>query len=148
ELHNMAIEWQRARKNKKTEAAVKSKENLVKESLGIVLIENEGVFNINEAVPGSSADKAGIRKGDFLVGIWGRLIRYSKLDDILSELIGPKYSEVKIILEKDISISLETGKETYKELGILLSFEYEGLAIKDVIPGKKGEEAGFKKGDF
>jgi len=35
----------------------------------------------------------------------------------------------------------------YKESGISLGFEYEGLVIKDVIPGKKGDVAGLKKGD-
>ena len=148
DTHNMAMEWQRARKNKQSAVVVKSKESLVKESIGIDLIENAGVFRINEVMPGSSADKAGIKKGDFLIDIWGRLIRYSKLEDVLNELIGPKYSEVKILVGKEISISLETGTDVYKELGIALGFEYEGLVIKDIIPGKKGEVSGLKKGDL
>jgi C-terminal processing protease CtpA/Prc len=148
ELHNMAIEWQKARKNKKTEVVVKSKESQVKESLGIGITENEGIFVISEVVPGSNADKAGIRKGDFLVGIWGRLIRYSKLEDILKELIGPKYSEVKVLIEKEMQFPFIANSDTYKELGISLGFEYEGLAIKEIISGKKGESLGFKKGDF
>jgi len=148
ELHNMAIEWQRARKNKNAAVVVKSKESLAKESIGISLIKSEGVFSIDEVMPGSSADKAGIQKGDFLVGIWGRLIRYSKLEDVLNELIGPKYSEVKVLIEKEIPISSVVGSDIYKELGISLGFEYEGLAIKEIISGKKGELSGFKKGDF
>jgi len=146
--HNMVIEWQRARRNKQPVAVIKNKESLVKEKLGISLIENEGVFKINEVMPGSSADKAGIKKGDFLIDIWGRLIRYSRPEDVLNELIGPKYSEVKILIGKNIPISLETGTDAYKELGITLSFEYEGLVIKDIIPGKKGEASGLKKRDF
>jgi C-terminal processing protease CtpA/Prc len=148
DTHNMVMEWQRARKNKNAAVVVKNKESLAKESIGISLIKSEGVFSINEVMPGSSADKAGIQKGDFLVGIWGRLIRYSKLEDVLNELIGPKYSEVKILVGKNISISLETGTDAYKELGISLGFEYEGLAIKDVASGKKGELSGLRKGDF
>ena len=147
ELRNMAIEWQRRKAGKK-ESVVRSKESLVKESIGISLVEREGIFKIDEVMPGSNAYKAGIQKGDFLAGIWGRLIRYSKLEDILSELIGPEYSEVKILIEKDISIPMETSANVYKELGISLGFEYEGLAIKDVLPGKKGESAGLKKEDF
>ncbi|MCX5692623.1 MAG: hypothetical protein NTX47_02930 [Candidatus Omnitrophica bacterium] len=147
ELHNMAIEWQ-ARKNKKMPVVVKSKESLVKESLGIALIERGGVFKIDEVAANSSAAKAGIQKGDFLIGIWGRLIRYSKLEDILGELIGPKYSEVKVLIERDLSVPVESGINLYKELGISLGFEYEGLVIKDVVSGKKGELVGFQKGDF
>lgn len=148
ELHNMAIEWRHARRTKDAVSVAKSKEILVREKIGISLIENEGIFRISEIMPGSSADKAGIRKGDFLVGIWGRLIRYSKLEDVLNELIGPKYSEVKILVEKEVHILVEKGMGVYKELGISLGFEYEGLAIKDVALGKKGDEAGLKRGDF
>lgn len=147
ELHNMAIEWQ-TRKNKKTAPIVKSKESLVKEGIGIVLAENDGIFRISEVAPGSSASKAGIEKGDFLVGIWGRLIRYSRLEDVLAELTGPRYSEVKIILEKEILVSVDTAGNFYKELGVSLGFEYEGLIIKDIAPEKKGGAAGLKKGDF
>src|SRR3989338_2529431 len=91
ETHNMAIEWQ-ANKNKKVPVVVKSREDLVKGGIGISIIDNEGIFRINEVIPGSSASKAGIQKGDFLVAIWGMLIRYSKLEDVLNQLIGPRYS--------------------------------------------------------
>jgi len=148
ELYNMAAEWQRSRKNKKIEPVVKSKESMVRDGLGITLAENNGIFVISEVTPGSSAAKAGIQKGDFLTGIWGRLIRYSKLEDVLNELSGPRYSEVKILLEKDISVSTEAKENFYKELNISLGFEYEGLVIKDVTVGKKGDIAGLKKGDF
>ena len=147
ETHNMAIEWQ-ANKNKKAPVVVKSREDMVKGGIGISIIENEGVFRINGVIPGSSASKAGIQKGDFLVAIWGMLIRYSKLEDVLNQLIGPRYSEVKIQVEKDIPIPMETGEHVYKELGITLGFEYEGLIIKDIIAGKKGESSGLKKGDL
>ena len=147
ELHNMAIEWQ-TRKNNKLAPVAKSKESLVKEGIGIVLTENDGIFRISEVTPGSSASKEGIKKGDFLVGIWGRLIRYSRLEDVLTELTGPRYSEVKIILEKEISVPVDTAGNLYKELGISLGFEYEGLIIKDIAPEKKGGAAGLKKGDF
>jgi len=148
ELYNMAIEWQQARKSKQLAPVVKSKESLVKDGIGITLTENNGIFTINEVVPGSSAAKAGIQKGDFLAGIWGRLIRYSKLEDVLNELSGPRYSEVKILLEKDISVPVKAGENFYKELEVSMGFEYEGLVIKDFVSGKKGDIAGLRKRDF
>jgi len=148
ELFNMAAEFQRARKNKKAAPVVKNKESMVREGLGITLTENNGIFTISEVAPGSSAAKAGIQKGDFLTGIWGRLIRYSKFEDVLNELSGPRYSEVKILLEKDIPVSMEAKENFYKELSVSLGFEYEGLVIKDIVSGKKGDMAGLKKGDF
>jgi len=146
ELRNMAIEWQ-AKKSRKPAVVVKSKESLVKESIGISLVESEGIFRIDDVAPGSSAHKAGIKKGDFLAGIWGRLIRYSRLEDVLTELAGPKYSEIKILVEKEIPVPVENGTNIYKESGVSLGFDYEGLMVKDILPGKKGESAGLKKGD-
>jgi len=147
ELHTMAMEWQKSR-NKKEDSSPKSKEILVKQSLGISLAEKDGIFRIDEVVPGSSAARAGIVKGDLLVGIWGRLIRYSKPEYVLNELLGPRFSEIKILIEKDISMPADSGKGTYRELGITIGFEYEGLIVKEISQEKKAWAAGLRKGDF
>ena len=146
-LHTMAMEWQRS-KNKKTVLSPISKEKLLKETIGISLSEKDGIFKIDEVVPGSSAAKSGIAKGDFLVGIWGRLIRHSKPEYVMNELLGPRYSEVKVLIEKEILVPVGAGKNLYKELGISTGFEYEGLVIKDIVSGKKAELSGLKKRDF
>ena len=121
----------------------------MKDTLGISLIEKDEIFTIDQVRPHSSADRTGIKKGDILVGIWGRRIRYSRMEDVVNELLGPRYSEVNVLVEKEISIPVDgDDKGLYKGLGILLGFEYQGLVIKDVAGGKKGELAGFKKGDL
>ena len=145
---SMVMNWRRDR-NKKPSSADKGKRLLLKSILGISLLEKDGVFAIDEVAPYSSAAKAGIQKGDALVGIWGRLVRYSDMENVIDELVGPKYSEVKVLIKREISVSTAADeKGLYKELGILLGFKYEGLTINDVLPGKKGEVAGFKKGDM
>ncbi|MFA4991536.1 MAG: hypothetical protein WC569_03050 [Candidatus Omnitrophota bacterium] len=150
ELQIAASQWRNKSARQISTASV-SKEDLLKKTLGISLLEKDGVFVINEVVSNSSAFKAGIRKGDVLVGIWGKLIRYSDKEEILAELLGPKYSEVRVMIEKDILVAADrdsVNKNLYKELGISLGFEYEGLALKDLAIGKKGYRAGLKKGDF
>lgn len=148
ERQGMVMDWWRDR-NKEAFSAVTDKALLLKDALGISLIEKDEIFTIDEVRPHSSADRAGVKKGDILVSIWGRRIRYSRMEDVVNELLGPKYSEVKVLVEKEISIPVDDDdKSLYKELGILLAFEYQGLVIKDVVSGKKGEVAGFKKGDL
>jgi len=148
EHQGMVMDWWKNR-NKEDFSAVTDKALLLKDALGISLIEKDGIFTIDGVRPHSSADRAGIKKGDILVGIWGRRIRYSRMEDIVNELIGPKHSEVKVSVEKEISIPVDDAdKGLYKELGILLGLEYQGLVIKDVTNGKKGESVGFKKGDL
>jgi len=148
ERQKMTMDW-RKKKYKKDSPQVKDKALLLKETLGISLEEIEGTFRIATVSAYSSADKAGIQKGDLLVGIWGRLVRYSNIEGILDELLGPKYSEIRVLIEKEISVKVEEDVEDlYSELGILLGFEYEGLIVKDVFPDEIGEAVGFRKDDF
>jgi C-terminal processing protease CtpA/Prc len=146
ERQNMAMEWRR-NKYKKDSSQVQDKALLLKDVLGISLDQRNSVFAIDEIKPDSSAAKAGIQAGDLLVGIWGKLIKYSEIEDVIDELLGPKYSEVKVLIEREISIAIEDNKDLYKDLGIVLGFEYEGLIVKELISGERGELAGFKKGD-
>jgi len=148
ERQSMVMDWWR-KTGKKGGSPGKDKASLLKDTLGISLVEKGGIFAIDEVKPYSSAASAGIKEGDLVVGIWGRLTRYSKMADILNELVGPKYSEVRVLVEKEIFIPInKRDKDLYKELGILLGFEYEGLMVKDVVAGKRGEAAGLKKGDL
>jgi len=145
---SMVKDWWKNR-NKKTTFLPQDKKLLLKKILGISLVETDGIFTIDEVLAHSTAAKAGIQKDDMLAGIWGKLIRYSKMEEIVNELIGPKHSEVRILVEKKIPVSIDgSEKDLYKELGILLSFEYEGLIIKDIVTGERGESTGFKKGDL
>ena len=144
----MTMDW-RNKRYKKDSPQIKDKTLLLKETLGISLEEEGGAFRIAGVLDYSSADKAGIQKGDLLVGIWGRLVRYSNIEAILDELLGPKYSEVRVLIEKDISVKVEEDiEDLYSDLGILLGFEYEGLIVKDVFPDEIGEAVGFRKNDF
>lgn len=148
ERQTIAMDWQR-NINTESSSQEKDKKLLLRDVLGISLVEKDGVFTIDEVRPYSSAAKAGIEEGDFLVGIWGRLISYSKLEDVVDELLGPRHSEVRLQIERKISIQIDdTDRELYKDLGISLGFEYEGLAVEDVVLGQKAESAGFKKGDI
>ena len=144
---NMVMDWWKD-KDKKTPPPKKDYSLLLKKTLGFSLSEKKGYFTIDTIRPYSAAAKGGIKGGDVLVGIWGRLIRYSKMEEVVDELLGPKHSELKVLVEKEIVIPTEQKTNNlYKELGILLGFEYEGLLIKNVTPGEAGERLGFKEGD-
>lgn len=148
ERQRMVIDWQEKR-DKKSPSPGKDKAGLLKDILGISLVEKDGIFTIDEVRPHSSAARAGIQKGDLLMAIWGKYIRYNKVEEVTDELLGPKYSEVRVVVERKISIpTKDINENLYKSLGILLDFEYEGLIIKDAVAGKAGESAGLKKGDF
>lgn len=148
ERHTRALEWWKNRNIKPSVGSIDKVDSL-KKVLGISLLEKDGSFIVEDVLVDSNAERAGIAKGDFLVGVWGKLIRHSRKEDIVNELLGPPYSEIRALIEKEIHVPREAGtKNLYKKLGIVLGFEYEGLVVKDVLPGKTGDLAGFKKGDF
>ncbi|MBU0759046.1 MAG: tetratricopeptide repeat protein [Candidatus Omnitrophica bacterium] len=148
EHRSMVIDWRKNRNNK-IKPPAKDKRELLRDRLGVSLVRKDGFFAIIDVRSYSSADKAGVRKGDILAGIWGKLIRYKEMDEILDELLGPKYSEVRVLIERDVSIPIEGATDNlYKNLGVVLGFEYEGLMVKDVMKGKSGESAGLKKRDY
>jgi len=149
ERQNIALSWWKNR-YKKDRPETRDKLSLLKETLGFSLIEKDGIFTITEVRSGSSADKAGIQRGDLLVGIWGRLIKYSKLIDVLDELLGPKYSEVRVLIEREVVVPLGDIKDDaiYKNLGINLGFEYDGLMVRELREDSVADLAGLKKGDY
>lgn len=147
ERRSMVMNWWKTRRTKAVSKA-RDKELLLKDTLGISLVEREEVFTIDYVEDGSSAGRAGIKPGDMLVSIWGRLIKYSKRQEIVDELLGPKHSEVRIGIERDILLKMDRKEDIYSSLGMLLGFEYEGLVVKELIPGALARTAGFRKGDF
>ncbi|MFH1854010.1 MAG: tetratricopeptide repeat protein [Candidatus Omnitrophota bacterium] len=144
----MAMDWWK-NKNNKTKPATKNKTVLLNSTLGMSLAKEGDIFRITDVRSYSSADKAGMRKGDILAGIWHKLIRYKDTDEVVDELLGPRYSEVKVLLERDVVIPTESNyDDLLKEIGIALGVEYEGLIIKDIVEGKIGGALGLKKGDY
>ncbi len=148
ERQTLVRDWSKGRV-KENLPLPKDKKDILKDTLGISLAAQDGIFIIDDVRPYSSADKAGIEAGDVLAGIWGRFTSHRTMDDIVDELLGPEHSEVKVSLEKEISIPIKAPvKNLYKELGVLLRFEYEGLTVDEVAEDRPGRLAGLKEGDL
>lgn len=146
----MIKDWRRDR-HEEVLSPAKDKKVLLKETLGILLEEKEADFIIEKVRLFSGAYKAGVKEGDVLVSIWGKRTTHRKIEEIMDELIGPKHSEVRISIAREIRAPMKDirmYKNFYKGLGILLAFEHDGLRIQEVKHGKIGERLGFKKGDF
>jgi len=146
----MIKDWWKDR-HKEIFSPAKDKKALLEKSLGISLAEKEASLIIEEVRLFSSAYKAGVREGDVLVSVWGKRTTHRKIEEVMDELIGPKHSEVRISVAKEIRVpirSIRMHKSFYEGLGVLLAFEHDGLVIQEVKRGKMGERLGFKKGDL
>ncbi len=117
------------------------KNEVLKKNLGIELLTDDGNFIAQKVIDGSSAYNAGIRVGDVLSAIWGRLIRYSTFEDVFNELNIPKFSEIRLTIERDVILE-------GREIGVSFKVRYDGLTITEIRPDSIAEKAGLKEGDI
>ncbi len=146
---SMIVNWREREKNSEVSSAQKG--SLTMKALGINITQEKELFIIDEVELSSRAYKAcGVRKGDVLVAIWGKLIQYSDLNEVVSELAqGPKHSEVNFTLEKDLYVPL-TGlnKNLYKKIGAVLKMDYNGLFIERITGNSPAEISGLRERDL
>ncbi|MFH1478526.1 MAG: PDZ domain-containing protein [Candidatus Omnitrophota bacterium] len=144
---DMVVNWHK--REKITPSTEKDKISLLWDILGFRLVEKKGIFIIDEIKPYSSSSRARLKANDVLVAVWGKMVSFAELDYIVEELKGPKYSEVKIDIEREVTVPIRSKEPNiYQNLGIDLGFEYDGLQIKDIEEGGISESSGLKKGDL
>lgn len=143
EHRRLVLDW-RNRKGA-TESSVsipQGKNEVLRKNLGLELLIDDGNFIVANVVEGSDADNSGIKEGDFLSAIWGRLIRYTKFEDVFNELNIPQFSEVKFSIERDLILPSQIDAEAIFKIG------YDGLFIKELKSDTVAGKAGLKTGDL
>ncbi len=122
----------------------------VRDSLGIVLKDVKGTFEIADVVPDSPAVKAGIRKGDILLATWGRNISYMRPGEVMAKLVNSGIMDVRATIERSFMLELGNSSINYSDLlGAQLRYsEMEGLMVEKVVAGGAAEAAGIKEGDI
>ena len=132
-------------------SAIKSDEEKFNESLhklrveaGISLITKDGVTQIEGVKMQSSAARAGIRKGDILVAVWGRLVGYMSLKEVVETLLEKNSLETKITLERNIKVRVRPRDS----IGATLSMQFDGLTVSEVDEDSTAMEAGLNPNDI
>ncbi len=100
----------------------------------------------------SPAYAAGIRKGDILIAIWGKLTGYMSQQDVIDHLMEKTSLEVKCTIERTVDVAI-TGLRTplsmpndLIEAGISIGFD--GLLIASVKDDGVASKAGIEKDDL
>ncbi len=112
--------------------------------VGISLITIGGVTQIESVRVGSSADSAGIRKGDTLIAVWGRLVGYMSLKDVVEALLEKTSLETKIMLERNITVRVRPSDS----IGATLSMQFDGLTVSAIKEDSTASEAGLNPNDI
>jgi carboxyl-terminal processing protease len=69
--------------------------------VGLGFQEEAGSFVVTEVREGFAAQKAGIRKGDILLSVDGRLLQGLSAVEVRSQLMGPTGSQATLLLKRD-----------------------------------------------
>ena len=122
----------------------------VRETLGIELEDVEGSFKIVEVAPASPAARAGIKRRDVLLSVWGRSIKYTPTSEVMKELLTPGVMDIKVTIGRSFILNLRSGMGGYSSfVGIVFGFsEMKGLIVEKAADAGVADLAGIKKGDI
>ena len=124
----------------------------MRESLGITISEKSGGQVIDSVRINSPAEAAGVRKGDVIVAVWGRLTGYMPLEEVMRALLEKSSLEVKCTVERDVIVQPNpniTILSSLKDMvGATFSMEFDGLTISDIVYNGPAFAAGLAKGDL
>ncbi len=111
---------------------------------GITLLTTDSATRIESVRKGSPADSAGVRKGDMLVAIWGRLVGYMSLKEVSETLLEKNSLETKIALDRNITVVVRPRDS----IGVTLSMQFDGLTVSAVKDGSTASEAELAPNDL
>ncbi|UCC47789.1 MAG: S41 family peptidase [Gemmatimonadota bacterium] len=115
--------------------------------LGIRIDEKDGWITVVQTLPGTPADRAGLRSGDRLVEVNGESMRGWTSDHAVSVLRGPKGSVVDIkisrvgvdrpipvrIVRDDIHVQYVTGFMYEPRIGYILQSQFSARSADDIL---------------
>jgi len=70
--------------------------------LGLSVVMEDGAVKVISPFRGSPADSAGIKAGDFITHLDGKLIVDTKLDDAVAQMRGPSGSAIRLTIRPEV----------------------------------------------
>ena len=126
-----------------------TKDQSLKDELGIILRLADGTYDIAYVVYKSPAHTAGIKKGDKISSVWGRSIKYMDEEEVMTRLMKPGVMDIKMIISREYKIRLLGANKSFDNLlGIKFGYsEMEGLIVEDLAKESITKKYGIDKGD-
>lgn len=121
-------------------------------SLGLTLRADGNLPIIGGVKPDSLSYSAGIRKGDILIAIWGRLTGYMTIKEVADQLLKKTSPEIRCTIERTVDVMVDQNKKLFAGpedlIGVSFSMEFDGLTVSYVKDGTAAYGAGLKEGDL
>jgi tetratricopeptide (TPR) repeat protein len=116
-----------------------------------ISLKAQGTDIAVDAVLGQSpAAGAGIKKGDCITAVWGKLVRYMQLKDAYDLLLASDVNETRLTISRKIAVNLRRGSlfnNAEKMIGGQLEVKFGGLTVTALTEGGPLSEGGAIQGD-
>jgi len=122
----------------------------VADELGMTIKDIRGMFEVTDVTPLSVSAKSGIKKGDIILGAWGRTVSYMQPDELFDKFLNKTVMDVPLTIARKIKLKLSPGtKGGSAAIGVKFGYdEMEGLKISKIIPNGIAAKSGIKEGDI
>jgi len=120
---------------------------LLWERFGIRIRREEDWTKVVKVRLGGYFFRKGIRTGDRLVEVDGRVLRHLNETAVAQNLLKPRYSTMVLTVERQINFPEGLKKRSSKALGFKMKLEYEGLKVLRLKSGSVADRVGLKEGD-
>jgi C-terminal processing protease CtpA/Prc len=121
----------------------------LKESTGLVIFLDEHMPRISTIMPFSAAEKSGLKQGDVIFSLWGKLTGYLDLDSIIGMMIYSQSPEIILSVKRRIALAhLKSQGSSLSHIGISIDLQEDGLVVKDIRNGSDAALCGLLQGDI
>jgi len=136
--------------NPKVKEILISEKERFKRATGLVLTSDSGMPKVTSVTSRSAADESGIKGGDIIISIWGKLTGYIDLDVIMDMILESPSPEIIMSIERKIIIhALGKNSRSLDEVGLSLRMQEDnGLTVESLKHGSDIARSGLVKGDI
>ncbi len=123
----------------------------LKDRYGMSLAITGGFPVVENVSKEMEAYQAGVRKGDLLISVWGKLTGYMKPMDVMDALLRKAAFEIKCVIERTVEVKIaDRGlfSGPISMIGSSFSMELEGLTVSGVADGGPSDKVNIEKGDL
>ena len=124
----------------------------LKKKVGITIVIRQGFPVVDSLAAGSPAYSAGIKNGDFIAAIWGRLCGYMSMDEVITLFTEKASIETKCSVLRDVQVEVNQSKSPFAKPNALidasLTMEFDGLTVSGIDGNGRAQIAGLKAGDL
>jgi C-terminal processing protease CtpA/Prc len=121
----------------------------LQESTGLVILLDDHIPRISMVVPSSSASKSGLKQGDIIFSLWGKLTGYLDLDSIIGMMIYSQSPEIVLAVKRRITlVPLKSQGNSLNHIGISIGLQEDGLVVESIRNGSDAASSGLLEGDI